>query len=105
MVVGGSITPIDKAVESKLFLYYIEENRCRVPWHLFINGGGSHGLWTSLAIRSSTDRIYGLMQGIGEEATKSSFVTIQRDWPNSPIEIKDYTISIKNSLKMIAPQS
>ena len=105
MVVGGSITPIDKAVTSKLFLYYIEESKCRVPWHFFIDGGGSHGLWTSLSIRSSTDKIYGLMQGIDKETTKSSFVTIKRDWPRSPIEIKEFTISIKNTLKMIDPQS
>ena len=66
IVVGGNFTPIDKQVTEKLFLYYIEENYCRIPWHIYLKGGGAFGEWKSLTVSSSTNKIYGLVQGIGD---------------------------------------
>ena len=66
LVVGGSVTPIDTTLTEKLFLYYIEENYCRIPWHIYLKGGGAFGEWKSLTVSSSTNKIYGLVQGIGD---------------------------------------
>lgn len=82
IVVGGNFTPIDKQVTEKLFLYYIEDGRCKVPWHVFLDGGGSKGEWNSLAVRSESRKIYGLTQGVDPNTSSRSFVTIDMDWPN-----------------------
>jgi len=103
IVVGGNIAPIDKQVKAKLFLYYIEDGRCKVPWHFFLDGGGSKGKWNSLAVRSESRKIYGLTQGVDAKASSRSFVTIDMDWPNESLEMKDFKIS-SSVFKIIAPQ-
>jgi len=94
IVVGGNMTPIDKQVKTKLFLYYIEDGRCKVPWHFFLDSGGSKGEWNSLAVRSESRKIYGLTQGLDAKASSRSFVTIDMNWPNQSLEVKDFKISL-----------
>ena len=92
MVVGGSVTPLNTNVQAKLFLYYIEERYCRIPWHFFWPSGGITNQWNALAIRSESNRIYGVTQGTGTLSSTHNFVTIDMDWPGQPVQMKNFTM-------------
>jgi len=104
MVVGGNVTPLNANVLAKLFLYYIDERYCRIPWHFFFPSGGITNNWNALAIRSESNRIYGVTQGTGTLSSTHNFVTIDMDWPGEAVQMKNFTMSLSGVFDMFVPQ-
>ena len=85
---------------NNLYLYYIEEEHCRIPWHfVFDSGAGALQSWTALAIRSTTEKlIYGVASG-----TAATFMTIDISTPDKPIVMRNFT-SPYFTYEIIAPR-
>ena len=94
MVVGGKAEG-SNGTPPVLFLYYIEETNCRIPWHFHIDGDTlPPAEWSDLAIRDQTHMIYGTVGG--------TLVIIDTYWPNKPIVLNLFTLP-QAAMRILAP--
>ena len=94
MVAGGK-AEAKGGTSSVLFLYYMDETRCRVPWHFHIDGDTlPPAEWSDLVIRDQTHMIYGAVGG--------TLVMIDTYWPNKPIVLNLFS-SAQEARRILAP--
>jgi len=94
MVAGGK-AEAKGGTPPVLFLYYMDETRCRVPWHFHIDGDTlPPAEWSDLVIRDQTHMIYGVVGG--------TLVMIDTYWPDKPIVLNLFSSS-QGARRILAP--